>query len=224
MKKYIFTGTISILFLSPFFVSAQTTATSTASSTPIIVASTTLPVASSTTATTTVSTSTINAIFTKCQQMAIEKRDASIATARTTYNQAMAQALLVRTAAEKALVEVTNTEEKKEALKKVVETYRISAKAAQTTLTNARKATWVTFENDTKACRDAKNTAREKFDYTKKTEHAVRKEYKEERKEERKEFREERKELIETRKEENKAARESFRDMVKSLQQRFFHN
>lgn len=217
MKKYTLTGTISLLFLLPLLVSAETTATSSASTTPS-------GVTPSTTATTTVSTSTINSAFTKCQQTAIEKRDASIASARNAYNQTMSQALAVRTAGEKSLVEVTNTEEKKVALKKVVEAYRTSAKTAQATLTSARKATWATFEEDTKACRDSKNAARAKLERMKKEIREERKDDRKEIKKEDKEDKEDRKDSREERKEENATTRESLKDMVKSLQEKFFHN
>lgn len=96
--------------------------------------------------------------FTTCSQEAIEARDTSIASSRLTYNNAMTSALLERKNSEKAAVALKTDDAKKDALKLSVETYKKEAKAAQTTLTQARKLTWQTFDNDIKKCRELEDT------------------------------------------------------------------
>ncbi len=92
--------------------------------------------------------------FTVCSQEAIENRDTKIATSRAQYNTSMASALTERKNKEKAAVAVLNADDKKDAIKLSIETYRNQAKGAQTILTQARKATWQTFEDDIALCRD----------------------------------------------------------------------
>lgn len=121
---------------------------------------TTETISASSTATTTASTTpSVNQIFTECSQNAIEKRDTSIAVARTTYNTAMADALVKRKNLEKSIVAMPEGEKKKEALKAAVDAYRKSTQGIQDSLTQARKVSWDTFDATMKLCRDAKNDA-----------------------------------------------------------------
>jgi hypothetical protein len=66
----------------------------------------------------------------------------------------MTSALTERKNREKAAVAMTDEDEKKDAIKASVEAYKHQAKAAQTTLAQARKQAWQTFENDIKKCRE----------------------------------------------------------------------
>lgn len=92
--------------------------------------------------------------FTVCSQEAIELRDTKIASSRTFYNTAMTNALSERKNREKAAVAITNTDDKKTALKLSIDTYKNQAKVAQTTVTQARKTIWRSFEDDIKSCHD----------------------------------------------------------------------
>lgn len=135
---------ISLLFLIPVYGHAQE-----ASSSVIIDTETSAIVDASTTASTTpVQT------FTECSQAAIETRDTKIASVRTIYNTAIAKALVTRKNSEKAAIALTDNDEKKDAIKLSVDTYKAQTKAAQTGLVTARKAVWQTFEDDIKKCRE----------------------------------------------------------------------
>lgn len=92
--------------------------------------------------------------FTLCSQDAIETRDTSIASSRTTYNNAMASALKDRKNKEKAAVAVVDDSDKKNAIKMSVASYKNVVKVAQNNLTQARKEAWQTFEDDIKACHE----------------------------------------------------------------------
>jgi DNA repair ATPase RecN len=132
-------------------------------------------VASSTPESVIASSTEMIATFTSCSQEAIEKRDTSLAFARTDYNNAMNEALLARKEAEKKNVAIINEKEKKEAIKESAENYKNSAKEAQNTLTQSRKSIWQTFDTDIKNCR-------EEFAETKQEEKDIKKETKEEQK------------------------------------------
>lgn len=95
-------------------------------------------------------------IFTVCSQNAIEKRDTAITEARATYNTKMTEIVTKRKEKEKAAVAISNSSEKKAAIKAAVELYRKESLVAQETLTEARKVIWETFETDVQTCRDAK--------------------------------------------------------------------
>lgn len=110
--------------------------------------------------TTTASTTPVRT-FTICSQEAIEARDTRIAASRSTYNTAMANALTERKNREKAAVAIRDEDDRKDAIKASVDTYKHQAKAAQTTLTQARKLAWQTFDNDIKACRDLEQITNE---------------------------------------------------------------
>lgn len=133
--------------------------------------------------------------FTSCSQDAIEKRDNTLAQARTEYNTTMNNALLSRKDAEKKVVAIVNEKEKKSAIKTSVEDYKASAKQAQNTLTQARKTIWNAFDTDIKSCR----------------------EFYEETKEENKEIKEDSKELKKELKEDQKNFTYSIIDSIKSL-------
>lgn len=94
-------------------------------------------------------------IFTACSQEAIEVRDSSISAARTAYNHAMAIALGSRKDAEKKAVAITDNDEKKAAIKGVVEEYKKVVNHAQESLIKARKEAWAQFEISTSKCREA---------------------------------------------------------------------
>lgn len=116
------------------------------------------------TATTTVTTPEQN--FTLCQQQAIEERDTRIASSRTLYNTAMANALTDRKNKEKAAIAIIDKDAKKVAIKNSVDTYKNLVKNAQTDLTEARKDAWQTFEDTIQACRDTQNDALEDAEAT----------------------------------------------------------
>jgi DNA repair ATPase RecN len=99
--------------------------------------------------------------FTLCQQQAIEARDTQISLSRSLYNTAMTNALSDRKNKEKAAVAISTKDDKKEAIKISVDTYKSLTKKAQNDLTEARKTAWQTFENEIQACRDAKNVSEE---------------------------------------------------------------
>ena len=92
--------------------------------------------------------------FTLCSQEAIENRDTKIATSRSIYNTAMANALTERKNKEKAAVAMTSETKKKNAIKASVETYKNMVKVAQNNLTESRKIAWQDFEDDLTSCRD----------------------------------------------------------------------
>ncbi len=150
MKKHILTLGAGVLFLLPLYGYAEELPLKLAVS-----ATTTLSeelVASASTA----STTPIRT-FTLCSQEAIEARDTKIATSRTTYNTAMANALTERKNREKAAVAISDEGDKKDAIKASVETYKNQSKAAQTVLVAARKIAWQTFESDIKKCHEAQD-------------------------------------------------------------------
>lgn len=95
-------------------------------------------------------------IFTTCSQTAIETRDTSITAARSIYNVSMAKALNERKEKEKAAVAILDDNERKDAIKDVVEDYRKSSQSAQEILTASRKVTWDNFERDIQNCRESK--------------------------------------------------------------------
>jgi DNA repair ATPase RecN len=143
MKKQLLTLTATLLFAFPLYGFAEELP-----STALGVASTTKNEEASSTDATPVKT------FTTCSQEAIEARDTKIATSRIAYNTAMSNALTERKNREKAAVAIADEDDKKDAIKASVDTYKHQAKAAQATLTQARKLAWQTFDNDIKACRD----------------------------------------------------------------------
>lgn len=100
-------------------------------------------------------------IFTVCSQTAIETRDSSISSARTAYNNAMSIALSSRKDAEKKAVAITNTDDKKTAIKEAVEEYKKAVGQAQESLIKARKEAWAQFETSTSDCRDASKERKE---------------------------------------------------------------
>lgn len=97
--------------------------------------------------------------FTLCSQEAIETRDTSIATSRSLYNTAMANALKDRKNREKAAVAIVDESDKKDAIKASVDTYKTLTKSAQNTLTTSRKTAWTMFESDIKQCHDIEDEA-----------------------------------------------------------------
>jgi len=148
MKKQLLTASAVILFLFPMYGYAEEIPTAV------------LGIASSTqeeSATTTASSTPLRT-FTICSQEAIEVRDTSIASSRLTYNTAMSKALTERKNREKAAVAIIDEDDKKDAIKASVETYKHQAKGAQTALTQARKIAWQTFDNDVKKCRELEKT------------------------------------------------------------------
>ena len=132
-----------LLFLIPLYGHAEDSATTTASSTKEVIEET--------------STSTPVKTFTVCSQEAIETRDTKIAQGRTIYNGAMAKALLDRKNSEKAAVAIKVEGDKRAAIKGSVENYKTQSKAAQSILTQSRKATWQAFESDISKCRELEN-------------------------------------------------------------------
>lgn len=136
MKHFFIHTTLSFLLVTPLFVHADE-----ASSTPhedSVVASSTLSVKRS---------------FTVCSQEAIERRDTNIASSRSLYNIAMANALKERKNREKAAVAIADEDDKKSAIKTSVTSYKNAVKMAQSELTVARKEAWQTFEDDIASCR-----------------------------------------------------------------------
>jgi hypothetical protein len=140
MKKTLTLFTLSLAFI-PFFASAQATGT----------------VASSIEATGTPATQA--QIFTACSQSAIDIRDSSIASARTTYNNSMTLALDARKESEKKAIAITDNGGKKEAIINTVNEYKKAVTQAQDALTQARKDAWDAFETNTQNCRDPHNDA-----------------------------------------------------------------
>ncbi len=149
MKKQFYTLLATTLLLVPIYGYAHTTEPHTPH---ILLASSTSAIASSTEeASFSVAP---ERTFTVCSQEAIEMRDTNIATSRSIYNTAMTNALTERKNREKAAVALKKEDAKKDALKVSVETYKAQAKSAQTSLTQARKVSWQTFDNDVKDCRE----------------------------------------------------------------------
>lgn len=149
MKKQLLTLTATLLFAFPIYGFAED------------VPSAVLGIASTTKVTASSSEDAPVNTFTACSQEAIEARDTMIASSRIAYNTAMANALTERKNREKAAVAILDEDDKKEAIKASVDTYKHQAKAAQTTLTQARKVAWQTFDNDIKACRDLEQNPEE---------------------------------------------------------------
>lgn len=137
MKKYFFPALLLSAMLIPSLASAESPTTAVSTSTP-----------------------TSSQIFTLCQQAAIEKRDTSIAAARTAYNTTMSQALDTRKNAEKATVAITDTVAKASAVKTAVNSYKRAVVSAQGTLTKSRKDALAVFETDTLKCRQNRRDER----------------------------------------------------------------
>ncbi len=148
MKNKILTLGLGFMAFVPLYTYAEESPINLTSTSSIVISST--------------STITLGTIspktFTMCSQEAIEVRDTNIASSRTTYNIAMTNALLERKNSEKAAIALKKDDSKKDALKLSVETYKHQTKSAQVTLTQARKLTWQTFDNDIKKCRDLEET------------------------------------------------------------------
>lgn len=141
MKKENLLTTIAIgIALLPFYASAE----SLASTTPSV------PVQQATEA----------QVFTACSQAAIEVRDNSIGSARTTYNLAMSEALNSRKDAEKNAVALDDEDERKDAIRAAVEDYKKAVTSAQDGLTKARKEAWSSFETNANKCRDVSKDTR----------------------------------------------------------------
>lgn len=151
MKKQLLTVGASILFLFPLYGYAENTQSA-------VLAVSSFKEDFKEEVSTSTATSTKVMTFTICSQEAIEARDTKIASSRLTYNTAMANALTERKNREKAAVAIVDEKDKKDAIKASVDTYKHQAKAAQTTLTQARKLAWQTFDNDIQACRDLEQT------------------------------------------------------------------
>lgn len=150
MKKHILTLGAGVLFLLPLYGYAEEL--------PLKLAvSATTTLSEELVASTSTASSTPARTFTLCSQEAIEVRDTKIATSRTTYNTAMANALTERKNREKAAVAISDEGDKKDAIKASVETYKNQSKAAQTVLVAARKIAWQTFESDIKKCHEAQD-------------------------------------------------------------------
>ncbi len=145
MKKKILTISLGIIAYLPFYSYAEEFPS--------------LPIATSTkiTVAENSSTSTMSETptwsLTLCSQEAIETRDTSIASSRAIYNTAMTNALTERKNKEKISVAAKNEDLRKETLKLSVEAYKHQTKAAQTTLTLARKVAWQTFDTTIQKCR-----------------------------------------------------------------------
>lgn len=112
-----------------------------------------VPQVATTTATSTIVVTKSKA-FTTCSQDAIELRDTKLAQARGSYNNAMNALLVERKEAEKEAVAIEDGDDKKEAIKESVDSYKSQVKVLQNTLTQSRKTIWQNFENDTKSCRE----------------------------------------------------------------------
>jgi DNA repair ATPase RecN len=142
MKKFSLPALILLSFLVPSFsYAAEASTTVSTTDDTAIVATTTI-------------TKPVVKPFTVCSQEAIEKRDTAIAASRSLYNIAMSNALTERKNREKAAIALDDPDEKKDAIQLSVDTYKHQAKVAQTTLTQARKAIWQTFDTDVNTCRD----------------------------------------------------------------------
>lgn len=150
MKKNILHLFLLLSLVLPSFAFAED-ATSTASSTE----------ESSVTASSTERALPSKKSFTVCSQEAIERRDSAIAASRTTYNTAMSNALTDRKNQEKAAVALDEPDEKKDAIKLSVDTYKDDVKKAQNDLTLARKIAWQNFDDDVNACRKLEQSQNE---------------------------------------------------------------
>lgn len=150
MKKQLLHISLGLLLLSPFSLFAEEVALFV----PKInskESSSTEEIASSTNAV------SIRQTFTECSQQAIEDRDTKIASSRALYNGGMSKSLTERKNREKVSVAIKNEDDKKMAIKASIEAYKNQAKAAQNTLTQARKLAWSTFENDVEKCHELEN-------------------------------------------------------------------
>lgn len=151
MKKQLYTLLATTLFLVPVYGYAHTVEPHTPH---VSLVSSTVELDSASSTLEESASSTPERSFTVCSQEAIEARDTNIASSRSIYNTAMTNALTERKNREKAAVALKKEDAKKEALKVSVETYKAQAKAAQTTLTQARKVAWQEFDEAIQACRD----------------------------------------------------------------------
>ena len=151
MKQSLLTTAIALSLLFPLYGYAEEDASSTPT-TPIKVSSSSEETVIEETA---VSPDTN---FTLCSQEAIEDRDTKIATSRSLYNTAMANALNERKNKEKAAVAITNENKKKTAIKASVDLYKNLVKTAQNNLTSERKIAWQEFEQDLEKCREIQDT------------------------------------------------------------------
>lgn len=145
MKKKLLQTGIGLLFLLPLYTHAEE-----ATSTQIVSTSTVGESTSDGEATSSPLSPPKN--FTLCSQDAIEARDTSIASSRTVYNIAMTNALKDRKNKEKTSVAIVDESDKKNAIKISVTSYKNTVKNAQNALTQARKVSWQTFEDDIKKC------------------------------------------------------------------------
>lgn len=156
MKNHLLHIQLALLFALPLAAHAEA-----ASSSPAI-----QEITATTTAATSTATSTPEQLFTQCQQQAIEDRDTQIASSRTLYNTAMANALTDRKNKEKLAIAIIDKDAKKVAIKNSVDTYKNLVKKAQNDLTEARKDAWETFEDTIQACRETQNDALENAEAT----------------------------------------------------------
>lgn len=88
----------------------------------------------------------------KCVISAIEKRDASIINGLESYTANSKTALSDRTTALSQAWSITDRTQRKAALKKIWNDYRVEAKRNMTSLNQVKKQSWDSFLADNKAC------------------------------------------------------------------------
>jgi len=83
---------------------------------------------------------------------AVDTRDASVAPLYIAFGQAMSDAVNARKAALDAAYSAGDAKTRKAAVKAAWATFRVSVKAARTTLNTGKKTAWTSFKSTAKAC------------------------------------------------------------------------
>jgi uncharacterized membrane protein len=101
-------------------------------------------------ATSTPSNSTVDLA---CMQAAVEKRDNAVISAWDTLSASIKTALQTRRDALKAAWGISNSKERRKAIREAWANFAKSKKEASKIFNQARKEAWKQFRNDAKACR-----------------------------------------------------------------------
>ena len=87
-----------------------------------------------------------------CAKAALQKRDATVATAVDAFAAAFKNALLGRTSAVSGALDTANKKNRKNAMKKAAQAFRDGKKSARKIFDASRKSAWDAFRTDMKAC------------------------------------------------------------------------
>lgn len=90
-----------------------------------------------------------------CAKAVVQKRDAAVTIAIDAFAASFKSALVNRTNAVSAALDITNKKSRKDTMKNAVQTFRKAKKAGRKTFDASRKSAWDAFRADMKNCGEA---------------------------------------------------------------------